>query len=183
MLRFLSARPQPASRLRRHAHNLMSLASLTAFAGGFGWLLIAAGLAINHANGTTSNGTTHLLRLFHWLPLAHADYRVLALAWVLGCWATLAPLVALRRLGKSLWTNPALSLATAQRFRALAHALLFNLLGGWAATLLAATQADQYRVGPGIGSWGLLVATLLAYIVAELVREGAAAADENHGFV
>lgn len=183
MPRFLSPRPQPASRLRRHAYNLMSLASLTAFAVGFGWLLIAAGLAVNHANGAPSTSTTRLLGLFHWLPSAHADYRVLALAWLLGCCATLAPLVALRRLGKSLWTSPALSLATAQRFRALAHALLFNLLGGWASALLAATQADPYRVGLGMGTWGLLVATLLAYIVAELVREGAAAADENHGFV
>lgn len=179
----LSARHEPPSRLRRRAGDLMSLASLATFAAGLGWLLIATSLAIVHGNGAPTASQSHLLGLFHWLPSAHADYRVLALALLLGCAATLAPLLALRRLGKSLWVNPAPSLETAQRFRTLAHALLFNLLGGWVSAALASTQTGQYQVGFGMGTWGLLVAILLAYIVAGLVHEGAAAASENREFV
>lgn len=172
----------PMSKLQRRARDLMSLASLSAFAAGLGWLMIAFGLAITYANKADSR-MTRMLTHFHWLPSEHADYRMLALAWLLGCAATLAPLLALRRLGKSLWQGPALSVDTARRFRALAHALLLNLVGGAASAMLASTRNGQLQIGFGLGTWGLLVAILLAYIVAELIREGAMAAVENREFV
>lgn len=175
-------RRQSTSRLQRRSRDLMSLASLAAFVAGSGWLVIATGLILEHAR-VAESGTTRLLALFHWLPPAHADYRMLALAWLVGSAATLAPLLALRRLGKSLWLGPVPSPDVAQRFRTLAHTLLFNLLGGSASAMLASMQTGQYRVNFGMGTWGLLVAILLAYIVAELVREGAAATAENREFV
>jgi hypothetical protein len=161
----------------------MSLASLGAFVAAMGWLLIAASLAIVHDAHAPATHPLHLPDLFHWRPSAHADYRPLALAWLLGCVATLAPLLALRRLGKSLWLNPAPSFEAARRFRTLAHALLFNLIGGWVSSALASTQTGHYQAGFGVGDWGTLVAILLAYIVAGLVHEGATAADENRKFV
>lgn len=178
----LRAKRQPVSPLQRRSSDLMSLASLAAFVAGFGWLMIGAGLILVREN-TAKSGTTHLLTLFHWLPSAHADYRTLAVAWLLGCTATLAPLLALRRLGKSLWSHTSPSLEVAQRFRSLAHALLFNLLGGAASAMLASTQTGRYQINFGMGFWGLLVAILLAYIVADLVREGATATAENREFV
>ena len=176
-------RQPPANRLRRRARDLMSLASLAAFVAGLGWSLIAVSLAISHAKDPPAASSLHLLALFHWMPSAHADYRVLALALSLGCMATLAPLLALRRVGKSLWLNPAPSIEVARRFRTLAHALTFNLLGGWASSALASTQTGQFRAGFDVGTWGLLIAILLAHVVAALVQEGASAADENREFV
>lgn len=173
-------RPGP-TRLQRRARNLMSLSSLAAFIGGMGWLVIAASLVT--ANSGAAPPASRMLAAIEWLPAPHADYRVLALAWLFGAAATLVPLLTLRRLGKSLWQQPALNPDMARRFLMLAHALLFSLLGGWTANLLASSQAGQYRIGFGMGLWSLLAGILLAYIVAELVREGATAVAENRNFI
>lgn len=183
--RFRAARTAGASRLQRRARDLMSLASLAGFVAGIGWLVIGTCLVLSHAAGVgaATSHAHHLPVALQWLPAPEADYRVLALAWLLGCAATLAPLVTLRHLGKALWQQPSLNLVMARRFRTLAHALLFSLLGGWVSVALASTQPGQYQIGFGMGTWSLLAAILLAYIVAELVREGATAAAENRAFV
>lgn len=170
-----------STRLQRRARDLMSLSSLMMFVSGIGWLVIAASLAMASNGASPHAGRT--LAAFRWLPAPQADHHVLALAWLSGCAATLAPLVALRRLGKTLWQNPVLNPDMARRFRAFARALLFSLFGGWLAAALASTQVGQYRIGFGMGTWSLLAAILLAYIVAELVSEGAAATAENHDFI
>lgn len=179
------ASDKASSRLRRRARDLMSLASLAAFFAGGGWLIIAACLLLNRASHDSSATAHahHLLGTLQWLPSPQADYRILAAAWLLGCTATLSPLIALRRLGRSLWRNPSLNHNVARRLQVLAHALLFSLLGDWSAGILASSQAGHYRIVFGMGTWSQLTAILLAYIVAELVRQGATAAAENREFV
>ena len=95
----------------------------------------------------------------------------------------MAPIVCLRRLGKALRATSPLNLVVARRFSWLGHALLANLIGGFAARLVAATQIPQYQLSLGIGFLGTLTAATLAYVVAEMVREGTRAAEENRAFV
>ena len=54
---------------------------------------------------------------------------------------------------------------------------------GFAASWIAASQVDDYQITFSLGFWGTVIASLLAYVVAEMVREGARAIEENREFV
>lgn len=170
--------------IQRRANDIMSFASVLAFCTVGGWLLLA--LLFWQVSGVTrmdSSSAQQLLERWHLLPKASFDGAVLSAALLLALVAAMAPIVCLRRLGKALRATSPLNLVVARRFSWLGHALLANLIGGFAARLVAATQIPQYQLSLGIGFLGTLTAATLAYVVAEMVREGTRAAEENRAFV
>ncbi|MGN6706542.1 MAG: hypothetical protein ACTHJO_10845 [Rhodanobacter sp.] len=170
--------------IQRRANDIMSFASVLAFCTVGGWLLLA--LLFWQVSGVTrmdSSSAQELLERWHLLPKASFDGAVLSAALLLALVAAMAPIVCLRRLGKALRATSPLNLVVARRFSWLGHALLANLIGGFAARLVAATQIPQYQLSLGIGFLGTLTAATLAYVVAEMVREGTRAAEENRAFV
>ena len=173
------------SRTQRRARTLMSLASLFGFCAVVWWLMIA--FIVWRASGTSSvdyPSSHKLLEYWHWAaadkPL---DASVLALAWLLTLVATLAPIVCLRRLGYALYTQAPLSFIVAQRFMWLGRALVANIVIGFVAGSIAASQIKEYQLSFSLGFWGTFIAAILAYVVAEMVREGALASEENREFV
>ena len=173
------------SRTQRRARTLMSLASLFGFCAVVWWLMIA--FIVWRASGTNSvdyPSSHKLLEYWHWAaadkPL---DASVLALAWLLTLVATLAPIVCLRRLGYALYTQAPLSFIVAQRFMWLGRALVANIVIGFVAGSIAASQIKQYEFSSSLGFWGTVLAAILAYVVADVIREGARAAEENREFV
>lgn len=172
--------------IQRRARSLMSVASLFIFFAGGWWLLIAlfawqaAYLPATSADGFSAQ---KLPEYWHLWPTKSFNGQILALAWLLGFSATAAPLICLRRLGKTLFQEAPLSFVVARRFRWLGHALGTSIILGFTAGWLATSQITDYRISFGSGFWATLTATLLAYVVADLVRDGAQAAKENREFV
>lgn len=173
------------TRTQRRARILMSLASLFGFCAVVGWLTIA--IVVWRASGTgfVDQPMSHkLLEYWHWTaankPL---DASVLALAWLLTLVATLAPIVCLRRLGYALYTQAPLSFIVARRFTWLGRALVANIVIGFVAGWIAASQIKEYEFSSSLGFWGTVLAAILAYVVADVIREGARAAEENREFV
>jgi len=178
-----SASPR-TTRIQRRANDIMSFASVLALVTVVGWSLLA--LLFWQVSGVTrmdSTSAQHLLERWHLLPGASFDGAILSAALLLALAAAMAPIVCLRRLGKALRAPSPLNPVVARRFSWLGHALVANIVGGFAAGLVAATQIPQYQLSLGIGFLGTLTAAILAYAVAEMVREGARAAEENRAFV
>ena len=172
------------TRTQRRARDLMSLASALAFFTIMAWLLIALGLV--QASGSGATKPSSLLRLLeHWhmMPKQPFDTSMLALACLLAFVAAMAPIVCLRSLGKALYTQPPLSYIVARRFLWLGRALVINIVVGWIAGWIAASQIKEYQLTFSLGFWGTFIAAILAYIVADMIREGARAAEENREFV
>lgn len=172
------------TRIQRRARDLMSFASVFAFCTMAWWLLMA--LSLWQASGSGSNdpvSAQHLLEHWHLLPKTSFNVSVLAFAWALAFVVAMAPIVCLRKLGKALYTQAPLSFAVARRFTWLGHALVANIVGGFAVGWIAASQIAQYQLSFSLGFLGTLTAAILAYIVAEMVREGARAAEENRAFI
>jgi hypothetical protein len=101
----------------------------------------------------------------------------------------LAPLFALRMLGRSLYRNEALTLPVANAFRQLAHSLLLYALLQFTSGLLAGfidVGSDQpgfkYRIDFG-QPYLLVVACLCLYSVAPLMKLAAQAADDSRSIV
>src|SRR5574337_616578 len=162
----------PLSPIQCRARDLMSLASVLTFCVVMMWLLIALGLwQASDAGPTEISSVQRMLERWHMMPNQPSDMPMLALAWLLAFVATIAPIVCLRSLGKALYTQPPLSFIVARRFLWLGHALL------------AASQIKAYQLTFSLGFWGTVIAAILAYVVAEIVREGARAAEENREFV
>ena len=162
----------------------MSLASVLVFFTVIAWLAIVLGFW--QASAVDANKSSSMLRLLeHWhmMPKQPFDAPMIAQACLLAFVAALAPLVCLRRLGKALYTQPPLSLIVAERFLGLGHALVINIVFSFAAGLIAASQIKDYQLTFSLGFLGTLIAAVLAYVVAEMVREGARAAEENREFV
>ncbi|CAM5228555.1 hypothetical protein [Rhodanobacter lindaniclasticus] len=172
------------SRIQRRARDLMSVASVLAFCTVMAWLLIAMGLWQASGTGPAESSSMHrLLEHWHMMPNRPFNASLLALAWLLAFVATMTPIVCLRRLGKALYTQPPLSFAVARRFLWLGRALVINIVIGFAASWVAASQIEAYQITFSLGFWGTVIAAILAYVVAELVREGARAIEENREFV
>lgn len=172
------------TRIQRRARDLMSLASLLAFCMIVAWLLIALGLwQASGASPINPSSAQRLLAHWHMMPTQPLDTSTLAQAWLLGFVAAMTPIVCLRSLGKALYTQPPLSLIVARRFLWLARALVANIVIGFAAGLLAASQIKEYQLSFSLGFWGTFIAAILAYVVADVIREGARAAEENREFV
>lgn len=173
------------SRTQRRARDLMSLASLFGFCAILWWLLIA--LVVSNAVGAHAHdapSSQALLKYWHWSVASEpVDGRRLVLAWLLALSATLAPIVCLRKLGHALYTQAPLSALVAQRFLWLGRALVANIILGVVAASIASSQIKQYEVSFSLGFWGTLIAAILAYVVADVIREGARAAEENREFV
>ncbi|MEO8988648.1 MAG: hypothetical protein ABI293_11560 [Rhodanobacter sp.] len=162
----------------------MSLASVLAFFTIMVWLMIALGLVQVHgASATESSSLLRLLEHWHMTPKQPLDTSMLALACLLAFVAAIAPIVCLRRLGYALYTQAPLSFVVARRFSWLGHALVANIVIGFAAGVIAASQINEYQISFSLGFWGTFIAAILAYVVAEMVREGARAAEENREFV
>lgn len=175
----------PAPRLHRRARDLMSISSLMAFFVAGWWLLIAGCIVVVARSPVSSpdSSARNLLEHWHLLPAGHVDFRLLLLAWVLGFASAMAPLICLRRLGKALLAQVPLSFTVASRFRWLGHALISNILVGLLSSVLAVSQIPQYQLSLTMGFWGTFTAALLAYVMADLVHDGARAAEENREFV
>jgi hypothetical protein len=172
------------SPIRRRARDLMSLASALAFFTVMMWLFVAMGLLQTSGTGAgVRSSTRSLLEHWHMMPTQPFNGYVLALAGLLAFFAAMAPIVCLRNLGKALYTEPPLSFIVARRFLWLGRALVFNIVAGCAAGLIAASQIKDYGFTFSLGFWGTVIAATLAYVVAEMVREGALAAEENREFV
>ncbi|HEV7122326.1 MAG TPA: hypothetical protein VGN24_02740 [Rhodanobacter sp.] len=172
------------TRIQRRARDLMSLASVLVFFTVIAWLLIALGLwQASGVGATASSSMPRLLKHWHMMPKQPLDLPMIALACLLAFVAALAPLVCLRSLGKALYSQPPLSFIVAGRFAWLGHALVINIVVGFAAGLIAASEIKDYQLTFSLGSLGTLIAAVLAYVVAEMVREGARAAKENREFV
>lgn len=173
------------TRTRRRARNLMSLASLFGFCVVIWWLVIA--LVVWRASGATPDDaplSQHFLKYWHWAAASKpVDVIALALAWFLTLVANLAPIVCLRRLGYALYTQLPLSFIVARRFLWLGRALVANIVIGFAAGLIPAGQLKGYDFTFSLGFWGTVVAAILAYVVADVIREGARAAEENREFI
>lgn len=180
---------QPAkhsqTRIQRRARDLMSLASAGTFIVAIWWLFVGINWQMALTNAGQANDAASHDMLMRWgaLPLTGADWRILLAISLIGAIAALAPLMALRRLGSALYRGAPLSLPVAERFRGLARALTFNLIAGCIASLLSDYALATYRFNFSIGFWGTLVAAILAYLVAQIIREGALAAEENRAFV
>ena len=162
----------------------MSVASVLAFFPVMMWLLIALGLwQASGAGPQGSSSAQHLLERWHMLPKQPFDASALSLAWLLAFVATMAPVVCLRSLGKALYTQAPLSFIVARRFLWLGRALVGNIVIAFAAGWIAATRIEAYQLTFSLGFWGTVIAAILAYVVAELAREGARALEENREFV
>ena len=65
--------------------------------------------------------------------------------------------------------------------------MVANIVIGFAAESIAASQIKEYGFGFGfsfsLGFWGTVLAAILAYVVADIIREGALATEENREFV
>lgn len=173
------------TRTQRRARTLMSLASLFGFCAVVWWLMVA--VIVWRASGTSSidHPSSHkLLEYWNWAVANKSlDTSVLALAWLLTLVATLAPIVCLRRLGYALYTQAPLSFIVAQRFLGLGRALVANIVIGFVAGAIAASQFKTYEFSSSLGFWGTVLAAILAYVVADVIREGTRAAEENREFV
>ncbi|MEP7186300.1 MAG: hypothetical protein ABI767_10725 [Rhodanobacter sp.] len=171
--------------IQRRARSIMSVASLFIFFAGGWWLLIALCSWEIAYLPSTSDGLAARALLEHWhlLPMELLNAHLIALAWLLGFSATVAPLVFLRRLGKTLYLQAPLSFAVSRRFRWLGHALGASIILRFTAGWLAASQLAEYQINFGSGFWATLTAAMVAYVVADLVRDGAQAAEENREFV
>lgn len=175
----------PAPRIHRRARDLMSISSLMAFFVA-GWWLLIAGCTVEVARSPVSapdSSARNVLEHWHLLAAGHVDFKVLLLAWILGFASAMAPLICLRQLGKALHVQVPLSFTVARRFRWLGHALTCNILIGLLSSMLAVSQIPQYQLSLTMGFWGTFTASLLAYVMADLVRDGAQAAEENREFV
>ena len=181
-------RHSPAlSHLARRARDLMSIASLMTLVASCTWLFIG-GLLLAHgrAEGASLARVDRLLTHFGWLPAASAGGWRLAAAWAVATAASLAPPLALRGLGRRLWRGKGPNLEVARGFRLPGHALAASLLASLLLPLLGEgiwAAPDMHRLSLGTGSLGLIVATLLAHVVAELVQAGAHAEAENREFI
>lgn len=181
------------TRIQRRALDLMSIASVLAFFAVLAWLLAA--WALSQAAGINASGASsvqitleissaqRLLERWHMMPNRPFDAAALALAWLLAFVATMAPIVCLRRLGKALYVEAPLSFVVARRFLGLGHALVANIVIGFVAARIVASQITEYQSTFGLGFWGTVVAVILAYVMADIVREGARATEENREFV
>jgi len=162
----------------------MSLASMLIFFTVIAWLLIVLGLwQASGVGATESSSLLRLLHHWHMMPKQPFDAPMIALASLLAFVAAMAPLVCLRSLGKALYAQPPLSFIVAGRFLWLGRALVINIVVSFAAGLIAASQIKDYQLTFSLGFLGTLIAAVLAYMVAEMVREGARAAEENREFV
>lgn len=172
------------TRTQRRARTLMSLASLIGFCAIVWWLMVI--LTVWSASGVSSiepSSAQKVLEHWHWVLKKPFDASVLVWAWLLASVATLAPIVCLRRLGYALYTQAPLSFIVARRFLWLGRALVANMVLGFAAGSLAASQIKEYQFSFSLGFWGTVLAAILAYVVADIIREGARAAEENREFV
>lgn len=173
------------TRTQRRARTLMSLASLFGFCAVVWWLMIA--LIVWSASGAISIAPPSwqkLLEYWHWAVANEpVNASMLALAWLLTLVATLAPIVCLRRLGYALYTQAPLSFIVAQRFAWLGRALVANIAIGFVAGSIAASQLKGYDFSFSLGFWGTVLAAILAYVVADMIREGARASEEHREFV
>lgn len=182
--RGFSIKSASLTRIQRRARDLMSLASVAGFCAAV-WSLMLGGMVLA-VTATSSHAPSYALAVLeHWnlVPKQQADAWMLALIWLLAFVAMMAPIVCLRRLGKALYTQPPLSLAVARRFQWLGHALVANIFIGFVAGGIAASQIKEYQITFSLGFLGTFIAATLAYMVAEMVREGALAAEENREFV
>lgn len=172
------------TRIQRRARDLMSLASIAGFFAVVWWLMIAlfAWMA-SGVSWTDAAKAQSVLQDWHLMPSQPANAWLLVLSWLVAFVATMAPIVCLRRLGNALYSQPPLSLAVARRFHWLGHALIANIFFGFVAAGIASSQINDYQVSFSLGFWGTFVAATIAYMVAEMVREGALAAEENRAFV
>ena len=172
------------TRTQRRAHTLISLASLFGFCAVV-WWLTAAGLALtaSSVNSVAPSSAQKVLEHWHWVLKKLFDASALVWAWLLAWVATLAPIVCLRRLGYALYTQTPLSFIVAQRFLWLGRALIANIVIGFVAGSIAASQIKEYEFGFSLSFWGTVLAVILAYVVADMIREGARAAEENREFV
>lgn len=174
----------PLTRIQRRAWHLMSFASVFALGASVWWLAFA--LLLWQASGISSIDPTtaqNTLERWHLMPNQPIQGSLLTCTWLLAFAATMAPIICLRRLGKALYLHPPLSLVVASRFRWLAHTLLANIVVSFVAGLMASSQFAQYQFTFSLGFWGTLTAAILAYVVADMVREGARAAEENREFI
>jgi hypothetical protein len=183
----LTKRRGPSAKLtaiQRRAYDLMSMSSVLAFCTIMAWLLIALGLwQASGASSTDTSSPQRLLEHWHMMPKKPFNTPMLVLAWLLSFFATMAPIVCLRSLGKALYTQAPLSFIVGRRFLWLGRALVINIVIGFAAALIAASHIKEYQLTFSLGFWGTLIAATLAYTVAEMVREGALAIEENREFV
>jgi hypothetical protein len=172
------------SRIQRRARDLMSLASVAGFFAVVGWLTVAGMvLTLSHTPSVDRSSAQTVLEHWQLMPKQAFDTWLLILSWLLAFIATMAPIMCLRQLGKALYTRSPLSLVVARRFHFLGHALVANIFIGFAAAWIAASQIKEYQISFSLGFWGTFIAAILAYVVAEMVREGARAAEENREFV
>lgn len=181
--RRLSAKA-PLTRIQRRARDLMSLASLFGFCAIVWWLMLALfAWMVSDVSSINPSSAQKVLEHWHLMPKQPGNPWLLTLSWLLAFLATIAPIVCLRRLGKALYTQAPLSLVVARRFHWLGHALVGNLVFGFAAAWIAASQIKEYQMTLSFGFWGVVIAATLAYVVAEMVHEGARATEENREFV
>ncbi|MEO8992951.1 MAG: hypothetical protein ABI299_00010 [Rhodanobacter sp.] len=172
------------TRIQRRARDLMSFASVFEFCTFILWLMIALMLwEASSASSIDPAAAQRTLERWHLMPNRPFNSALLGLTWLLAFIGTMAPLVCLRRLGTALYRQAPLSFVVAKRFRWLGHALVANILVSFIAGLMAASQTAQYQLTFSLGFWGTVTAAILAYVVADMVREGARATEENREFI
>lgn len=178
-----SVKSATLTRIQRRARDLMSLASMAGFCAVVWWLMIGGMVWTVTASSSDPSSAQKVLEHWNLMPTQLANGWILALVWSLALVAMMAPIVCLRRLGKALYSQTPLSPTVARSFQWLGHALIANIFLGWIAAAIAASQIKAYQVTFSLGFLGTFIAAILAYVVAEMVREGALAAEENRGFV
>ncbi len=114
---------------------------------------------------------------------------LLSTAGMLWTLAYLTPLIALRRLGRCLYANEALSRPVADAFRWLAHSVLGFALFNAGSIVLAAIAAEgnhvpQHDISISVaGCYLFLIACLCLYSVAHLMQLATEAADDAQSIV
>lgn len=178
------------SRIARHGHQLMSLASIAMFAISATWLfgVIQLLMAAEH------QPAQHVIQVFgariddvSALALeAGSDIWWAALTLLSVLLATVWPWASLRRLGAALYRHPPVSTMVASRLQQLGYALAGSaVLTVLITPLLSGLLSHGKVVTAGLSStfFILTVAATCAFTMALIMREAVRLAEENQSFV
>jgi len=175
-------------KIKRHGYHLMSLASLGMFCIGMAGLILTTMHWMPHLNPQASWSIAGI----EWKQSSLMDTQgkwLVSAAGMLWTLAYLAPLVALRRLGHSLYKSEALSRPMADAFRWLAHSLLGFAVLNAASFTLASIAAEANKMAPhglpfsASGCYLFLIACLCLYSIAHLMRLATDAADDARSII
>lgn len=180
------------SKIKRHGRRLMDLAALGVFVAVLFGLTLSCSPWVHDWNPQSpiwktilvidAEQATHLSTSLRWLLCV--SYMIWSLAWL---W----PLLALRRLGRSLYANEALTRPVATAFLAMAHSIPLNVLlrliagalSSLAVELGGVREQQSFFSFDLTGLYILSIAGVCLYSVAYLMSLATEAADDSRSII